>query len=190
MTPSIEIDDDVFALLKEHAEPFVDTPNDVLRRLLVDAPNVRPRNNQSPKPGIAIPSGRRKRDSAANIAAARATKASDGTRKRGPKRKRARSADLLSEEAYELPILRVLDEGGGRLPTSEAVAAVGEIVADQLKPMDHDVQDNGRERWEMRVQFTRLRLVERKLLKTDSPRGIWEISDAGREHLQRRAMAA
>jgi negative regulator of replication initiation len=30
---TIEIDDDLLELLKGHAEPFVDTPNDVLRRL-------------------------------------------------------------------------------------------------------------------------------------------------------------
>jgi hypothetical protein len=31
---SIDIDDQVFELLKRHGEPFVDTPNSVLRRLL------------------------------------------------------------------------------------------------------------------------------------------------------------
>jgi hypothetical protein len=34
MCPSIETDDQVFEVLKRHAEPFVDTPNTVLRRLL------------------------------------------------------------------------------------------------------------------------------------------------------------
>jgi len=34
-TRSIEIDDEVFAFLQQHSEPLVDTPNDVLRRLLL-----------------------------------------------------------------------------------------------------------------------------------------------------------
>jgi negative regulator of replication initiation len=34
MPHSIDIDDDVFAALQRDAEPFVDTPNSVLRRLL------------------------------------------------------------------------------------------------------------------------------------------------------------
>jgi hypothetical protein len=34
VSPRIDIDDAVFAMLKRHAEPFVDTPNTVLRRLL------------------------------------------------------------------------------------------------------------------------------------------------------------
>jgi hypothetical protein len=32
---TIEIDDEVFAFLQQHCEPLVDTPNDVLRRLLL-----------------------------------------------------------------------------------------------------------------------------------------------------------
>ncbi|MEU6970803.1 hypothetical protein AB0A71_24290 [Kitasatospora aureofaciens] len=35
-TRTIEIDDEVFAFLQQHSEPLVDTPNDVLRRLLLD----------------------------------------------------------------------------------------------------------------------------------------------------------
>lgn len=34
MAPTIRIDDEVFDKLKEQAEPFVDSPNDVLRRIL------------------------------------------------------------------------------------------------------------------------------------------------------------
>jgi hypothetical protein len=34
VSTSIEVDDEVFEMLKGHAEPFVDTPNTVLRRLL------------------------------------------------------------------------------------------------------------------------------------------------------------
>src|SRR4051812_11162508 len=37
--PTIRIDDDVYESLKKKAEPFVDTPNSVLRRMLdLDAP--------------------------------------------------------------------------------------------------------------------------------------------------------
>ena len=35
MMPTIRIDDDLWAFLKKHAEPFEDTPNDVLKRLLL-----------------------------------------------------------------------------------------------------------------------------------------------------------
>jgi hypothetical protein len=171
----IDIDDDLLDLLKQHAEPFVDTPNDVLRRLLLS--RTEPVSDRRSGEGKARAGG-----------PAQATSTSKSQRvksgKKASVRKRAPSGALLSEHAYELPLLAALDGAGGRLPTREAVAAVGEHIADQLMPMDHDVLDHGRERWEMRVQFVRLRLVEAGLLEKDSPRGVWEISEAGRERLR------
>ena len=42
--PSIQIDDEVFAVLQKHAKPFVDSPNTTLRRLLsIEAPNAQAR---------------------------------------------------------------------------------------------------------------------------------------------------
>jgi hypothetical protein len=161
---TIEIDDDLLDLLKRNAEPFVDTPNDVLRRLLLRA---KP-DTTGTAPSIQGKSARRPR----------------AERKQARPRRRAPSNALLSERAYELPLLKTLDDAGGRLPTREAVHAVGEAVAGELMPMDHDVLEHGRERWEMRVQFVRLRLVEAGLLERKSPRGVWEISRAGRERLQ------
>ena len=35
--PTIRIDDDVFAALQKKAEPFTDTPNSVIKRLLEEA---------------------------------------------------------------------------------------------------------------------------------------------------------
>jgi Mrr restriction endonuclease-like protein/SeqA-like protein len=169
---TIEIDDDLLELLKRHAEPFVDTPNDVLRRLLFDEDE-------------SSTSGRAAEDRAGPSAPGlRAKRGKSKPSKKPSARKRAPSGALLSEHAYELPLLEVLDAAGGRMPTREAVAAVGERIGDQLMPMDHDVLEHGRERWEMRVQFVRLRLVEAGLLEKESPRGVWEISDAGRERIK------
>lgn len=42
-SPSIDIDEEVFEVIKGHAEPFVDTPNSVLRRMLgIDHATSRP----------------------------------------------------------------------------------------------------------------------------------------------------
>jgi hypothetical protein len=180
---SIEIDDDLFDLLKEHAEPFIDTPSDVLRRLLGDVSG----STQAKQAACT----RRTLPAASAPTRRRSAKGQKANAPKGSvKRTRAPSNALLSEKAYELPLLDVLDTAGGRLPTREAVAAVGERVADQLMPMDHDVMDQGQKRWESRVQFTRLRLVEAGLLEKNSPRGVWEISDAGRERLKRSAAVA
>jgi len=37
MMPTIRVDDEIWSFLKKHAEPFEDTPNDVLKRLLLDS---------------------------------------------------------------------------------------------------------------------------------------------------------
>lgn len=39
MSPNVRIDDEVFRALQAHAEPLVDTPNSVLRRVLGLQPN-------------------------------------------------------------------------------------------------------------------------------------------------------
>lgn len=173
MSPAIEIDEEVFDALKRHAEPFVDTPNDVLRRLLLQV-HAKPKAS-----GGSMPLHE----------AEVSSRQSDVRRRRGSssslpeRRRRAPSNALLPEEEYELPLLRALAGAGGRLPTSEAIAAVGEALGDKLKPLDRESVRDGRARWEGRVQFVRLRLVEAGLMTSDAPRGVWEISDAGRARI-------
>jgi len=67
--------------------------------------------------------------------------------------------------------------------TSEVIVEVGKLVGDQLTALDRERLETGDIRWHKRVQFTRLRLVERGLVKKDSPRGVWEITDDGRRAL-------
>lgn len=151
MCPSIEVDDDVFEVIKKNAEPFVDTPSTVLRRLLgVDRDTVRPATPQ-----------------ATDIATERAA---PGT--------------LLPESEYELPILRFIQERGGRAPSREVVEAVGESLMDKLTDLDRQLLKSGGLRWENRAAFVRLRLIERGELAQGSPRGTWEITDKGRGRLQ------
>jgi hypothetical protein len=150
MSESIDIDDEVFAVLKHHAQPFVDTtPNAVLRRLLGLDPDERPPTDFTAQAG-----------------------------------KRAARGMLLAEHEYELPILRYLDEHGGRAPSREVVEGVGAILADQLTARDRQQLQSGGVRWEKRAAFVRLRLVERGELGSNSPRGTWEITDKGRERLR------
>ena len=93
---------------------------------------------------------------------------------------------LLSEREYELPILRYLDEHGGRAPSRDVTQAVGGELADKLTEFDRQPLKSGDIRWENRTAFVRLRLVERGELKDDSPRGTWEITEKGRERLHAR----
>jgi hypothetical protein len=161
MCPEIEIDVDVLKALKERAEPFVDTPNSVLRRLLELDPSGTPRTEVQP--------GSQNRVS--------------GIATEGRKRRRAPAGSLLPEHEYELPILRALQQEGGRAPAREVIAAAGEELAAKLTERDRETLATGAFRWENRAQFTRLRLKERGLIETGSPRGVWEISEQGKAFL-------
>jgi hypothetical protein len=167
MSHSIEIDSDVWDLLKREAEPLVDTPNTVLRRLLTI--------------GVDEPARHRKAESVGSTRATRRSTPKGPTtgkraRKRGP---RAPVGSLLPEAEYEGPILRVLGERGGSAPARDVVKHVGKLVDDRLMPLDRETQPSGLKRWETRVQFTRLRMRKEGLIAAASPRGIWELSKKG-----------
>jgi len=171
--PTIRVDDDVYGWLKSQAEPFTDTPNSVLRRLAgldgsnaAQAPVAPTRDERDPELGdnteydVAILEGallRRKR--------------------------RARRGELLDRREYDIPILKALDEMGGSGHASDVVDQVGTWMVSELTDLDMTENDSGVVRWRNRVMWRRLALVRLGLLKDDSPRGVWEISDEGRQAL-------
>lgn len=88
--------------------------------------------------------------------------------------------------AYWRPILETLVAMGGRGKRGEVVNAVGEKMKEMLKPADYGkLPKSGWVRWRNRVawQASNMRQPEQGLIKDDSPRGIWEITDAGRKWL-------
>jgi hypothetical protein len=167
MSPSIEIDTDVWDLLKREAEPLVDTPNTVLRRLLTIGADAAT-GQTNPESGVSSRAIRR--------SSTKGSTKGRRVRKRGP---RAPVGSLLPETEYEGPILRVLGQCGGSAPARDVVKHVGEIVDDRLMPLDRESQPNGLKRWETRVQFTRLRMRKDGLIAATSPRGVWELSTRG-----------
>jgi len=169
MPESIEIDDDVFVLLKRNAEPFVDTPNTVLRRMLgIDSNGSIARPAPASKP-------------AADTARKHSVPTSPKARSRGGTR--AARGSLLPESEYELPILQYLAAHDGRAPSREVVEAVGETLADQLTEADKQPLNSGEIRWKSRAAFVRLRLIEGGDLDGEAPRGTWQITDQGRQRL-------
>jgi hypothetical protein len=164
---SIEIDEEVFRELKTRAEPFVDTPNSVLRRELGlddDEASERRKNELRVAPTPEVP-----RDSTMKR----------GRRKSRRGRRRAPAGSLLPETEYVDPILRAIAAKGGRAPTREVIEDVGRIVGKRLTALDKERMESGAVRWHNRVQFTRLRMVDQGLLKRGSPRGVWEITEEG-----------
>jgi hypothetical protein len=171
MTPSIDIDDELFDVLKHEAEAFVDTPNSVLRRLLgIDTNGHKPAET----PQASTPAEPNKRTPG---------KKSTKSAKAG-KRKRAPRGSLLPESEYEIPILRYLADHGGRAPSREVVESLDSVMGDRLTEADKQPLNSGEIRWKSRAAFVRLRLVEAGDLDGDAPRGTWQITDQGRARLR------
>jgi hypothetical protein len=174
MSISIEVDAEVFDLLREKAEPFVDTsPNLVLRRLLgLDATSTRrgPETPMTPQPVCrSDASAKDKKSKPRKSAPAKRTRAATGT--------------LLPEDRYERPLLKALVEAGGQAPYRDLVEAVGRDLNDVLMPADFERLNSGSVRWQSRLQFVRLRLIERGYLDKNSPRGVWGVTEAGQQAL-------
>lgn len=177
MSPTIRIDDEVFDELKKHAEPFVDTPNTVLRRLLDLGVSS---NGDAEVTGVEQTTERR---------------GGDGKRGRQRRRKakvrapRAKTGTILAESEYEIPMLEIISEHGGRAAAREVLDELETRLGDQLTEVDKQELSSGNVRWRNRAQFVRLRLVERGDMVKDSPRGMWEVTEQGRRRITAKAAA-
>ncbi|HQA29301.1 MAG TPA: winged helix-turn-helix domain-containing protein [Brevefilum fermentans] len=84
--------------------------------------------------------------------------------------------------AFMLPILQALVQLGGSGRVIEVLDRVERMMKEQLNKYDYEsLPSNPKElRWRNNAQWARLNLVQAGYLASDSPRGIWEISEAGR----------
>ncbi len=89
------------------------------------------------------------------------------------------------EEEFYLPLLKTLVNLGGSGQMADVLAGVEQLMKDQLKDVDYEplASDSHVLRWRNTAQWARNELVKEELLKADSPRGVWEISERGRAKL-------
>lgn len=89
-------------------------------------------------------------------------------------------------EFYRRPILEALPELGGSAPVGEVLDCVYEKVKDRLNEYDRQpLSSSGDMRWRNVAMWCRYDMVKEGLLVAGSPRGIWEITLAGRTDLSR-----
>ena len=97
------------------------------------------------------------------------------------------AADDLSftpTKAYWVPILEVLVELGGRGRREKVMELVGDKMKTTLLPADYAMlPDTNVVRWKNRVAWQTSNMRAGGLIKKDSPRGLWEITEAGRKWL-------
>jgi hypothetical protein len=61
------------------------------------------------------------------------------------------------------------------------LVAVAEELRDRFDPVDLEDLSSGMPRWEAHAGKAQQRLMRRGVLKDDSPRGAWELSDRQRK---------
>jgi len=92
------------------------------------------------------------------------------------------------EPLFYQPILEALTELGGGGEMNQVLDKVHSKIAGILKPVDLQPLASGPKtilRWRNTTQWARNTLKERGYLKSDSPHGVWEITDAGSQWLER-----
>jgi restriction system protein len=112
------------------------------------------------------------------------------TPQRKPRRRKTKRTHLspgvkTPDKAFRIPILRALDELGGSGSVSEVLKIVEHMMGDQFNEFDTALLKDGRSlRWRNTAQWERQNMKKEGLLSADSPRGIWEITKAGKAYLQ------
>ena len=93
------------------------------------------------------------------------------------------------EDAYYRPILRVLERRGGSGQVGDVLEEVREEMKGILRDVDFEplASDPHNPRWRNAAQWARNSMVNEGLLKSGSPRGVWEITEKGREYLKETA---
>jgi len=87
-------------------------------------------------------------------------------------------------KAYWRPLLQTLVELGGRGRREQVIELVGQKMQNILRPADYEkLPQSSFIRWENRVAWQASNMRREGYIKNDSPRGIWEITDAGRKWL-------
>jgi len=86
---------------------------------------------------------------------------------------------------YRTPILQALEDLGGSGYVNEVLDFVYKKMKNFLVPVDlEEIPSVRQKRWRNTAMWERSHMIKDGLLKSDSPRGIWEISEKGKKYLK------
>ncbi|HRR96692.1 MAG TPA: winged helix-turn-helix domain-containing protein [Candidatus Ratteibacteria bacterium] len=173
----IEIDEEVYQALQKIAKPFEDTPNTVLRRILglnMVSPEqkggediIEENDYETPVKEMMLSMGMEE-------------KSFKGKYTRIPR------GEKTPNSVFRIPILNALIQLGGRGRAGDILKIVEDKMKDILKPVDYDFLPSKTSiRWQNTAHWERLKMIKEGLLRSDSPQGVWEITEKGREYLER-----
>ena len=160
--PVIRITDATWDRLKQWAIPLEDTPEDAVRKV-IDAAEEHLKCRQTIQKGCQ-------------------TKAVIEPKGKLPKGLKT------PEGAYRRPILEALHELGGRASAGDVLEVVENKMKAVLAEVDYQTVPSGEIRWSNTAKWERRTLVEEGLLKSksESPKGIWELSEKGIQEVKER----
>lgn len=100
--------------------------------------------------------------------------------------RRLRAGLRTPDVEYYRPILEAITELGGSANLNDVLELVYDKMRDQLNEHDRAPlpSDGVTPRWRNAAQWARYNLRQQGMLRDDSPRGVWEISDQGRAWLE------
>ncbi|MDW8054049.1 MAG: winged helix-turn-helix domain-containing protein [Anaerolineae bacterium] len=91
------------------------------------------------------------------------------------------------QSAYRCPILRALVQLGGKGTVRQVLDVVYSQISNRLSTYDFAPVSSGRDLvWKVAAKWERSKMKQEGLLRSDSPAGIWEITEAGRRYYQER----
>ena len=160
--PTIRVDDDVFNGLKTIAEPFVDTPNTVIRRLLEGCGALEKETGDELLTA----------EQQVNVTAHTNVLADEG------------KEVLTSQSIYEVFLLYVLGNDfkgvGGKHEITKAVIAKMRSNG-YIGPADLRRVSSGETKAENTIAWGRNALKEQGLISRQSQKGVWELTSKGME---------
>jgi len=96
--------------------------------------------------------------------------------------KSKRTHGAIPQKEYRLPILKALLEKGGKATQKEVLGIIEQEIGKNFNQLDIEILSDGyTKRWQKNVEFERYKMVKSGLLKSDSPRGVWEVTEKGRD---------
>jgi len=88
-------------------------------------------------------------------------------------------AEKTPQKYFRMPLLKALLELGGAGRAKDIRAILERDITSSLKNGDFELVTTGEPRWWNATCWERSELVKEGLLKADSERGIWELSEEG-----------
>lgn len=95
------------------------------------------------------------------------------------------TGELTPQDEFKKPILAALVESEGRASREEVHKVVERKIKNLIKPGNYELNRDGTTKLEKGIDYARLKLVHDGFLKKESPRGIWEITEEGRQWLSK-----